>query len=178
MGINDEVFIFENFLDGETCKKYLNTAVTYFKQFENDKSFIYNMKKRTVQLYEHETELLHRVKTFLEQMFSTTLTIQTFEAHVWPISVKSNLHTHMVGNRVHSDFNSIIYLNDDFEGGEFYTNNGVLYKPKAGTLTFFNGQTIPHGIKKTLGKHRYILIFWWLKPSFPDQDQVHGTEES
>jgi hypothetical protein len=38
------------------------------------------------------------------------------------------------------DFASIIYLNDDFDGGEFYFNGvDMLIKPKAGTLVAFTG---------------------------------------
>jgi hypothetical protein len=56
-------------------------------------------------------------------------------------------------------------LNDAFEGGEFYTEKGVTYKPKTGALTFFNGSTVMHGVKKVLGCDRYTLILWWKRPT-------------
>jgi hypothetical protein len=178
MGIHDEVFIFENFLDNETCKRCLNTCIKYFKQFENDDDYLYNWDKKHIKITEFEKEIVLKVKTFLENKFSTTLRLQNFEAQIWPNSFETSLHKHIDKGREHTDFNSIIYLNEDFDGGEFYTDDGLSYKPKTGTLTFFNGQTVAHGVKKVLGNNRYTLIFWWLKPSFPSQDQVHGTEES
>ena len=40
----------------------------------------------------------------------------------------------------HRDFASIIYLNDDYEGGEFYFNGlDIVLKPKAGMLVAFTG---------------------------------------
>ena len=40
----------------------------------------------------------------------------------------------------HRDFGSIIYVNDDYEGGELYLNGiDMLIKPKAGTLVAFTG---------------------------------------
>ena len=180
MGINDEVFIFEKFLDDETCKRCLDTSINYFKQFENDDDFTRpeTWLKRRIIIHEHEKELVLKVKTFLEQKFSTILKLESCEAQIWPKNMYGILHKHVGRGRENTDFNSIIYLNDDFDGGEFYTDYGLSYKPKTGTLTFFNGSTIMHGLKKVLRTHRYTLIFWWSRPSFPDQDQVHGTEES
>lgn len=178
MGIHDEVFIFENFLDDETCKRCLNTCIKYFKQFENCDDYLYNWEKKRIIITEIEKEIISKVKTFLENKFSIKLTLNDCEAQLWPVSYASELHKHAEGDRVKTDFNSLIYLNDDFDGGEFYTDTGVIYKPKSRTLTFFNGQTIPHGVKKVLRNHRYTLIFWWTNTKFLCQDQVHGTEES
>ena len=55
----------------------------------------------------------------------------------------------------------MLYLNDDFLGGEFYTESGIVLKPKKGMLTLFNGATVKHGVKKVLEKDRYSIIFWW-----------------
>jgi hypothetical protein len=55
----------------------------------------------------------------------------------------------------------LLYLNDDFEGGEFFTDTGIRIKPKKNRLTFFNGSAIPHGLTKVEKAHRYTIIFWW-----------------
>jgi hypothetical protein len=55
----------------------------------------------------------------------------------------------------------LLFLNDDFEGGEFITSTGFVLKPKQGMLTFFNGSKIIHGTRRTLSKDRKTLIFWW-----------------
>jgi hypothetical protein len=54
-----------------------------------------------------------------------------------------------------------LYLNDDFEGGEFYTEHGIVVKPNKGMLTFFDGKNIMHGVKDLKGNVRYNIIFWW-----------------
>jgi len=58
-------------------------------------------------------------------------------------------------------YNSLIYLNEDFDGGHFITKNGIKIKPEKGMLTFFNGQTIWHGVETVKNKDRKTLIFWW-----------------
>ena len=58
-------------------------------------------------------------------------------------------------------YNSLIYLNDDFKGGEFFTRNGIKLKPQAGMLTLFDGSKVSHGLKKVKNKDRKTMIFWW-----------------
>ena len=58
-------------------------------------------------------------------------------------------------------YNSLIYLNDDFKGGEFFTRNGIKLKPQAGMLTLFDGSKVSHGLKKVKNKDRKTIIFWW-----------------
>ncbi len=61
-------------------------------------------------------------------------------------------------------FTSIIYLNDDYEGGELYfpQHNGFEIKPKRGTMLIFSG-TIDnmHGIKKVTSGTRYTHVTFW-----------------
>ena len=54
----------------------------------------------------------------------------------------------------------IIYLNDDYEGGELYfTQHDLRVKPKAGTLVTFPGtDKYLHGVANVLpGKTRYVI---------------------
>ncbi len=61
-------------------------------------------------------------------------------------------------------FTSIIYLNDDYEGGELYfpQHNGFEIKPKKGTMLIFSG-TIDnmHGIKEVTRGTRYTHVTFW-----------------
>lgn len=66
-------------------------------------------------------------------------------------------HCKASGNRTHT---FMIYLNDDFEGGEFITPSNS-YKPKKGDLTFFNGYSLWHGLNQVKKKDRKSIIFWW-----------------
>lgn len=68
------------------------------------------------------------------------------------------LHVHLPYK---SDYNSVLYLNDNFTGGEFYTDEGLVHNPKTGDLIFFNGKKIKHGVKKIHGNKRMAINFWW-----------------
>lgn len=61
-------------------------------------------------------------------------------------------------------FTSIIYLNDDYEGGElhFPQYNNFKIKPKKGTMLIFSGNIDNmHGIKKIIKGTRYTHVTFW-----------------
>ena len=54
----------------------------------------------------------------------------------------------------------IIYLNDDFEGGETIVD-GLEIKPKVGRLMIFSNGFYLHEVKKITKGKRYTLIAWY-----------------
>lgn len=53
-------------------------------------------------------------------------------------------------------YSFIIFLNDDFEGGELVFNN-ITIKPKIGQVVYFTGNEL-HYVKKVHNKFRYTLV--------------------
>ena len=151
----DDIFLFENFLSKEECQKYIKRAPIY-----TDDSW----ESRTIQIL--DDPIVERVRSFLNDHFKINLTCLDAQIQLWNEGSLSELHVHDDLNREHGDYNSLIYLNDDFDGGLFvYFNSdaqtvrGIEVKP--GLLTFFNGKEIPHGVTQVKNTHRYTLIFWW-----------------
>ena len=64
------------------------------------------------------------------------------------------------GNRVLS---SVLYLNDNFEGGELYFPRfDVTYKPKAGSLLLFpSNYPYEHGSKPVTQGKKYCVLAWY-----------------
>jgi hypothetical protein len=157
--MDDTVFIYENFLEKPLCQPYINKISEKWdklRKFENGRV---NWDIRTIDIT--NDPIVSRVKSFLEQQMSIRLTCSQAQIQIWPKNVEGRLHKHDAEGRENTDFNSLIYLNDDYGGGEFYTERGVCYKPTIGALTFFNGAVNMHGVKKVLGSDRFTLIFWW-----------------
>ena len=48
-----------------------------------------------------------------------------------------------------TDYASILYLNDDFEGGETFFEDGTVLKPKQGTCVIFQSMKHFHGVYPT-----------------------------
>jgi len=61
------------------------------------------------------------------------------------------------------DIATIIYLNDDYEGGELYfPNQGIQFKPKRGAVYFFPGDmNYVHGVTVLESGIRYTCPFFW-----------------
>ena len=58
------------------------------------------------------------------------------------------------------DKSAMLYLNDDYEGGELYfPNQDFFIKPKVGTVIFFEGDSNkPHGVKEVVSGERCNVI--------------------
>lgn len=81
------------------------------------------------------------------------------------IFIPSN-HDHDAINKLgfESDFSGLLYLNDDYNGGEIeFINQNISIKPKPGTLIFFSGDmNFPHKVNEVLSGSRYNLVsFFW-----------------
>jgi len=60
-------------------------------------------------------------------------------------------------------YSSLIYLNDDYEGGELYfPEYDFAIKPEVGTLICFRGdENTLHGVKKVTDGIRYTISLFW-----------------
>jgi hypothetical protein len=78
----------------------------YFDKSETIWSF------RTIDITDDPIVL--KVKTFLEQKLSVKLNIDQAKIQVWPKNHAGLIHKHDSDSRAHTDFNSLIYLNDNY----------------------------------------------------------------
>jgi hypothetical protein len=158
------MFIFNKFLDPVNCANYkkiiedfyLGNVEKYGALHVKD----FNNKLRTIDIT--SDPIGNYVTSFLESQLRLKLDFYQIILSAWPPGTDvSTPHKHNEQFRKGGDYNSILYLNDDFEGGEFYTEHGVEVKPSKGMLTFFDGKNIIHGVKDLSGNIRYNIIFWW-----------------
>jgi len=61
------------------------------------------------------------------------------------------------------DLSNVLYYTDDYEGGEFFFSQyGIEFKPKAGTLLYFPaGANYSHGVKTVTSGERYATTTFW-----------------
>ena len=72
------------------------------------------------------------------------------------------MHEHFDSSRP-NDIATLVYLNDDYEGGELYfPNQEIQFKPKAGAAYFFPGDmNYVHGVTEIKSGIRYTCPFFW-----------------
>jgi hypothetical protein len=59
----------------------------------------------------------------------------------------------------------VTYLNDDYEGGEYYVPGYIKYKPTTGSSLKMYGSEHLHGVFKTStnSNKRYIIVIWFIE---------------
>lgn len=75
---------------------------------------------------------------------------------------------------------SVIYLNDDYEGGELYFKDLDIYiKPEAGDyITFPGNRHYQHGVTEVTGAVRYTLSTWVrFEDAYGKEMYSHGIEK-
>jgi hypothetical protein len=83
----------------------------------------------------------------LKVMNPTKFKIQSY---IPSINVNDKLHTHPQA------WTSIVFLNDDFEGGELIIDNCII-KPKKNQLILFTGN-LPHVVAPIISGERFTLV--------------------
>jgi hypothetical protein len=96
-------------------------------------------------------KLIKTIKNVNDKLF-----ISHTEIVKWPTNTAQGAHF---------DFSfapctTILYLNDNYEGGETFLEKKII-TPKKGNLIFFKGKTIEHGVKKITKGTRYTIPCWW-----------------
>ena len=151
----ESIYIFNNFFNHNLCDHYA-------KQINDLGEGSYDWDLRAKDITDNK-KLINKVKKFFKKQLNVDLIIDQVQLQNWNVGTHSGLHRHQDpekdGRRL-TTINSIIYLNDDFEGGEFITPSNS-YKPKKGDLTFFNGYSLWHGLNQVKKKDRKSIIFWW-----------------
>jgi len=105
-------------------------------------------------------KLVKKIQLHIFEKLNVQSDIYEMQYQCWKNGEESLLHVHDETERSICDYNTLIYLNDDFDGGEFYTPN-FIHKPVQGDVTFFNGETTWHGVKPIKNNDRYTIIIWW-----------------
>jgi hypothetical protein len=81
----------------------------------------------------------------------------------WETGTKLTLHVDDLGYVTDNHIPTLIYLNDDYEGGEIsFATHDITIKPKVGDLLIFPGNMhYAHEVKEVISGTRYTLPIWF-----------------
>jgi hypothetical protein len=81
----------------------------------------------------------------------------------WDKGSYLTLHADDLGYVPHNNIAVLIYLNDDYEGGEInFPTHDLCIKPEVGSLLIFPGSlNYPHEVKEVLSGTRYTVALWF-----------------
>lgn len=168
--LHPEIMVIENFLPKQDCLKYIEVAE--LQEFEEAKINMFGRQTMNKGVRNNDRllffdqnladDLWHKIKDFVPERIGITKALGLNEMfRVYRYTEGQRFKMHRDGsyqrNETESSFLSfLIYLNDDFEGGQTNFENGVKIIPKQGdALVFFHplrheGVEISSGIKYVL----------------------------
>lgn len=84
----------------------------------------------------------------------------------WDVGTKLTLHVDDLGYVTNNHLPTLIYLNDDYEGGELgFATHDMIIKPKKGDLIMFPGNLhYAHEVFEVLSGTRYTVPIWFTIP--------------
>jgi len=150
--------IIKNFLSEEESNNYIN----FHKNFYDDTKYNCFLHRGTKVLdcmgLENKPliKLMYYKLLDLGEKIDKKLTINYFQIVEWPMNESQDEHLDFPQH----PYTSIIYLNDDFEGGETIVKNQT-YKPIKNSLISFEGNKLKHKVTKITKGVRYTIPCWY-----------------
>lgn len=118
-------------------------------------------------------EIKDRIESLMKESYAVQAYCDQIAFMRWFDGMEQGLHSDdMRGNKngedfswfFHRELSSIIYLNDDFEGGLTYYHNfpELAVKPIPGRIVIHPGSVkFLHGVSKVKGNTRYTIASFW-----------------
>ena len=92
------------------------------------------------------------------KMFDNNVEIQNLEIVKWPFNSRLNYH---IDEDLDDVFASILYLNDNFWGGQTAFDTFQI-NPKIGRLLIFSNRHYKHSVRRVKFNSRYTLAAWYV----------------
>jgi hypothetical protein len=173
----DNIKIINSFVSKEDCKKFINytkdidesVAPTQFDEKMNPVSWNSSFKMPNINEF---TKYKIIVRSIVEKEYDIKVKNKSFGSIVrWDAGSKMAMHSDDTytlrkdgtGVTENHHMSGLIYLNDDYEGGEIeFPQQKISIKPKTGDLIIFPGNiNYPHEVKVITFGSRYTIPFWF-----------------
>lgn len=161
----NEILIIDNFLSSNECDELVALYdATPFRT--NDLPGFWSQRIKWPKYSEHlEIKLTKDRKEIAENHFQKKFRIDNLNMTLWNVGHRMSAHNDYgaVNEFPWRDYASLIYLNDDFEGGElFIPSLHFINRPKKGQMITFEGSKLLHGVNE-ITKGRRLTSACWFK---------------
>lgn len=152
-----KVFLQDKFLTKKECKE----LIKLFKSSSDVERFntTYPLFLKIGQLPKLE-EKINKIGMEINKSV-----IDWFQIVKWP-SPNTGKEIHKDTASSQTTLSSIIYLNDNYNGGHTFFKDGTSFAPVTGRAIFFDGNYFEHGVLPLDKKDRYTVATWMKKNEF------------
>jgi len=99
---------------------------------------------------------------YVKNSIGKDLEIYNVEIVKWKPDMFMAPHFDITKTKIKYKVATVLYLNDEYFGGNTYIKDDVQIKPITGRCIFFDGLGYEHGVSKVFDKDRYTLISWFV----------------
>lgn len=151
----------DNFLSDSECDYLIKVHNEFYNKFGSNHNqtevlplmlFLFNDTKETNKLKYLHAKINAHIQNVDKHSF-----VNYFEVVKWKETLDMNKHYDFDYHK----WTSVIYLNDDYEGGETFVDDKIIV-PSKGKIVTFTGSTLLHGVKKVLKGNRYTTPIWYM----------------
>jgi|TARA_R100001163_G_scaffold20918_1_gene17997 hypothetical protein len=145
----------DKFLLEEDCNKLID----YYKDNESKSAYGYH-GNFPIKLSSDNEQFKHFIDNlnYVAKTLSKSQ-IDWMEIVRWPKN--SSQQYHWDDASPYTTLSSIVFLNDNYEGGQTNYQEGTIFRPKQGRALFFDGKHYRHGVKKVENGERYTVATWY-----------------
>jgi hypothetical protein len=186
-GSMHRITVIDNFITEEDAKiliaeqlkpSEINPYPEYYKERYGGTAFPYN--KNVMDILKKYSFLSNEKHKELNGFINPIYTFKAFGS-CWLPGTKGGLHIDAQGPEPWIEFSTIIYLNDEFDGGDIYfPNQGFAYKPKKYSAVFFPsaGSEYIHGVTTVKSGIRHTALYMHTSlPQHCDPDFVTNLDD-
>ena len=161
-----KIYKYKKFLKSKECEYFISKHSQFFNP-TNDQRTFFHRQTQVMNVFPYSnthTNFTYQAKKLNGRLDSAIKKINNkvfvnyFQIVKWLENSAQKIHLDFKNNY----YKSIIYLNDNFEGGETIVNK-VKIKPKKGLMILFSGNNIKHGVNTIKKGERYTIPCWYTK---------------
>jgi len=168
MGIGENnLRVYSNFISPEECKEIIDSIKNTSPSSQKPVQFSPEKKPLTFRKDWDRSKYIEKytdiVKGIIESHYPVRLKTRSAKIAEWTKNDVYDLHINDLGINDFNNMSVTIYLNDDFEGGEYhFPVQNITFRPKVGDLIIFPGsQHYNHIISKVTSGSRYTIPLWY-----------------
>lgn len=155
------ILLQENFITDLECKKLIDL----FKRNKSNTEFYSINNTNILKVSEIKSNIINNIKEKVvsncSSLTNSKIYLDNYELVEWPTGSHHPPHYDLPTDI----FSSVIYLNDNFDGGETYFSESKIIKPKKGSCLTFSNSKYRHSVNKINTGTRYTFSFWFSRIS-------------
>ena len=163
----NKITIIDNYISAIDANRFIDF-------FNSNKSFSEYSTNYGAQDFSTDAELFDLLRKYEKKVSYTHKNINQLKIEIYPYAAlgfkwqdgwSQHAHIDAVGPGESIEYSAVIYLNDNYEGGEIYfPAYDVCIKPQAGDLVCFpDNEKFVHGVKPILSGTRYTSPRWFTR---------------